>query len=172
MKAHRTDGVSLTFALIFLGVAGWWLFAQLTHLTLPAVGWLIAGGLILVGTLGLVGAIRANRSGRQPATTGAESPATTGPESPAAAGSGSPVASADAHHADPGSADTPLGTLFEQHPGDRFDTPDTLEFDRPVAGPTDRPGADPTDRPVAELDPDRPRPGDAAGARRDDERPR
>ncbi|MDG4789854.1 hypothetical protein O7626_28670 [Micromonospora sp. WMMD1102] len=167
MKAHRTDGVSLTFALIFLGVAGWWLFAQLMHLALPAVGWLIAGGLILVGTLGLVGAIRANRSGRRPATT----PATAGPGSPVATGAGSPAAPADVHPADPGSADTPLGTLFEQDRGDRLDAPHTLEFDRPVADPTDRSGANPTDRPVAELEPDRQHPGDAAGARRDDERP-
>ena len=48
MKPHRTDGVSLIFALIFLAVAGWWLIAQVVDLALPAVGWFVAGGLILL----------------------------------------------------------------------------------------------------------------------------
>lgn len=63
MKAHRTDQVSLVFALIFLAVAGWWLLAQILHLALPAVGWFLAGALILVGALGLFGALRSARSG-------------------------------------------------------------------------------------------------------------
>lgn len=83
MKAHRTDGVSLVFALIFLGVAAWWLFAQLMHLTLPAVGWLLAGALIAVGALGLVGALRANRSGRRKADRTLATPAAE-PLAPAA----------------------------------------------------------------------------------------
>lgn len=62
MKAHRTDGVSLVFALIFLAVAGWWLLAQILDLALPAVGWFVAGALILVGVLGLFGALRSARS--------------------------------------------------------------------------------------------------------------
>lgn len=62
MKAHRTDGVSLTFALIFLALAAWWLLAQLLNLALPAVGWIVALALILVGGLGLIGALRASRS--------------------------------------------------------------------------------------------------------------
>ncbi|MFK3981137.1 hypothetical protein ACI2K4_12250 [Micromonospora sp. NPDC050397] len=62
MKAHRTDGVSLTFALIFLAIAGWWLAAQFLDFALPAVGWMLAGGLILIGVLGLLGALRSGRS--------------------------------------------------------------------------------------------------------------
>ncbi|BCJ64481.1 hypothetical protein [Polymorphospora rubra] len=62
MKAHRTDGVSLTFALIFLGLAGWWLVAQIFHLALPTVGWFLASGLILLGVFGLIGALRSSRA--------------------------------------------------------------------------------------------------------------
>ena len=58
MKAHRTDGVSLTFGLIFLAIVAWWLVAQILHLSLPAVGWFLAGALILVGVFGLLGALR------------------------------------------------------------------------------------------------------------------
>lgn len=67
MKVHPTDKVSLGFALIFLAVAGWWLVAQIVNLELPTLGWLVAGGLILVGVLGLIGALR---SGRGSATAG------------------------------------------------------------------------------------------------------
>lgn len=66
MKPHRTDGVSLTFALIFLSLVGWWLLAQLFNLPLPAVGWFIAGALIFLGVLGLFGALRSGR-GEPPA---------------------------------------------------------------------------------------------------------
>ena len=61
MKAHRTDGVSLSFAIIFLAIVGWWLLAQVVELDLPAVGWFVAGALILLGVLGLFGALRAAR---------------------------------------------------------------------------------------------------------------
>ncbi|WP_234361401.1 phage holin family protein [Plantactinospora sp. BB1] len=133
MKAHRTDGVSLTFAVIFLGVTAWWLFAQLTHVTLPAIGWLVAAGLIGVGALGLVGALRANRSGRQPSTA---------PEAP---DPGSPAAPTGDDLADPGPTDAPLGTLFDRDPLLTPDPTDRLDSD-----PTDRLDSDPTDR----LDPD------------------
>ena len=69
MKAHRTDGVSLSFALIFLAIVGWWLLAQVVDLDLPAVGWFVAGALILLGVLGLFGALRA---ARQPPATPVE----------------------------------------------------------------------------------------------------
>lgn len=78
MKAHRTDGVSLTFALIFLALAAWWLLAQLLHLALPAVGWIVALALILVGGLGLIGALRASRSAAK-VTGPVEPDAATGP---------------------------------------------------------------------------------------------
>ncbi|GAA4688674.1 hypothetical protein [Phytohabitans rumicis] len=61
MKPHRTDGVSLTFALIFLSMATWWFIAQLVDLELPVVGWFVASALILLGALGLIGALRSGR---------------------------------------------------------------------------------------------------------------
>lgn len=67
MRPHRTDGVSLTFALIFLSLVFWWLVAQLFDLPLPAVGWFVAGALILLGALGLLGALRAGRGDPPPA---------------------------------------------------------------------------------------------------------
>jgi hypothetical protein len=66
MKPHRTDGVSLVFGLIFLAVAGWWLVAQTMHLALPAIGWFVAGGLIVFGMLGLLGALRSARTPPSP----------------------------------------------------------------------------------------------------------
>ena len=47
MKPHRTDGVSLSFGLIFLMVAVWWAVSRVVTLHLPAVGWVVAGGLIV-----------------------------------------------------------------------------------------------------------------------------
>ncbi|MFG3687389.1 hypothetical protein [Micromonospora sp. NPDC047740] len=61
MKAHRTDVVSFAFGLVFLGLSVWWLLARILGLTLPPVGWFLAGGLILIGLLGLVGALRSGR---------------------------------------------------------------------------------------------------------------
>jgi hypothetical protein len=64
MKPHRTDGVSLSFGLIFLLIALWWAVSRVVTIHLPAVGWLVAGVLIMFGVIGLLGAIR---SGRAPA---------------------------------------------------------------------------------------------------------
>ena len=61
MKPHRMDGVSLTFGLLFLAVAFWWALSQVITLHLPAVGWIVAGGLIFFGLVGLLGAIRSGR---------------------------------------------------------------------------------------------------------------
>ncbi|GAA4922908.1 phage holin family protein [Actinoplanes utahensis] len=61
MKPHRMDGVSLSFGLIFLTVALWWAISQVITLELPAVGWIVAGGLIFFGVIGLFGAIRSGR---------------------------------------------------------------------------------------------------------------
>ena len=61
MRPHRTDAVSLTFGLLFLGIALWWAVAQLWTVRLPAGGWLVAGALILFGVIGLNGAIRSSR---------------------------------------------------------------------------------------------------------------
>ncbi|MEU4239387.1 phage holin family protein [Actinoplanes sp. NPDC026619] len=61
MKPHRTDGVSLSFGLIFLLVALWWALSRMMTIHLPAVGWMVAGGLIMFGVIGLLGAIRTGR---------------------------------------------------------------------------------------------------------------
>ncbi len=61
MRPHRTDGISLSFGVIFLMVALWWAVSQTVDLHLPALGWLVAGALILFGVIGLLGAIRSGR---------------------------------------------------------------------------------------------------------------
>ncbi|MGC9666690.1 hypothetical protein ACNTMW_09055 [Planosporangium sp. 12N6] len=60
MKAHRTDGLSLTFGLVFLAAVGWWFFGRTVDLALPQLGWLVAAALIVFGVLGLVGALRSD----------------------------------------------------------------------------------------------------------------
>lgn len=82
MKRHRIDGVSLSFGLIFSLIAGWWVIAQYVDVPLPRVGWVVAGGLILVGLLGLVGALRSGRAGTPDGTT----PDSPTPDDAAAAG--------------------------------------------------------------------------------------
>jgi hypothetical protein len=72
MKAHRTDGVSLSFGLIFLAVAVWWAVAQVTTVRLPALGWLAAGALIMFGVVGLLSAIRSGRRAEVTAPVQAE----------------------------------------------------------------------------------------------------
>jgi hypothetical protein len=66
MKPHRMDAVSLTFGLLFLLIAVWWAISQVITLHLPALGWTVAGGLILFGAIGLLGAITSGRR-EQPA---------------------------------------------------------------------------------------------------------
>jgi apolipoprotein N-acyltransferase len=58
MKPHRTDGLSLTFGLIFLGIVIVWLFNAVLDLKIREPGWIVAGALILFGLLGLFGALR------------------------------------------------------------------------------------------------------------------
>ncbi|WP_439957802.1 hypothetical protein [Micromonospora echinofusca] len=81
MKAHRTDGVSLFFGLLFVTLAVWWLLAQLLDLALPAIGWFLAGGLILVGLFGLLGALRSGRHASEPGQPVTAVPAPTDPTS-------------------------------------------------------------------------------------------
>jgi hypothetical protein len=61
MKPHRTDGVSLTFGLIFLGIVIVWLFNVVVDLHIRQPGWIAAGALILFGLIGLLGALRSDR---------------------------------------------------------------------------------------------------------------
>jgi len=58
MKAHPTDGLSLTFGVIFMVIVGWWALAKSVDLSLPNLGWFVAGALIVLGVLGLLGALR------------------------------------------------------------------------------------------------------------------
>ncbi|MET8911233.1 hypothetical protein [Micromonospora sp. NPDC004551] len=75
MKAHRTDIVSFAFGLAFLGLSTWWLLARILGLALPPVGWFLAGALILIGLLGLVGALRSGRHTEpEPAETTVSAP--------------------------------------------------------------------------------------------------
>ncbi|MEV6299371.1 hypothetical protein AB0M02_08205 [Actinoplanes sp. NPDC051861] len=61
MKPHRMDAVSLSFGLLFLAVVFWWAISRVVTLHLPAIGWVVAGGLIFFGMVGLLGAIRSGR---------------------------------------------------------------------------------------------------------------
>jgi hypothetical protein len=64
MKPHRTDGVSLSFGVLFLLGVLWWAVSRVVNIHLPAVGWMVAAGLILFGVIGLLGALRS--AGRRP----------------------------------------------------------------------------------------------------------
>jgi hypothetical protein len=64
MKAHRTDGLSLAFGLIFLAAVGWWFFGRTVDIALLQLGWFVAAALIAFGVLGLVGALRSDRGRR------------------------------------------------------------------------------------------------------------
>jgi hypothetical protein len=72
MRPHRTDGVSLSFGLLFLLVAAWWAVSQVMTVRLPAAGWLVAGALIFFGAIGLLGAIRSGRRAEAPGPVMAE----------------------------------------------------------------------------------------------------
>ncbi len=61
MKRHRLDVTSLIFGGIFLAIVASWLVARSIDVALPAFGWFVSLGLILVGVLGLVGVLRGGR---------------------------------------------------------------------------------------------------------------
>jgi hypothetical protein len=58
MKRHRIDSVSLVFGLLFLAVASGWLFTRSFHVSWNTGSWTIAVGLIIIGVVGLIGALR------------------------------------------------------------------------------------------------------------------
>jgi hypothetical protein len=62
MKAHRTDGVSLVFGILFLIIALWWAVNGFIDIRLSRIGWLVPFGLIGLGLLGLVASLRGDRS--------------------------------------------------------------------------------------------------------------
>ncbi|SCG77702.1 hypothetical protein GA0074704_5505 [Micromonospora siamensis] len=133
MKAHRTDVVSLGFGLVFLALSAWWLLAQLLGLALPPIGWFLAGGLLLVGVLGLVGALRSARP--DPAVPAGEQ---GWPAAPAAAEQVWPTSSAAAEQGWSGGEVPPVD-------------PAAAAWGNPDAG---RPADD--EGPTAELSPERP----------------
>ncbi len=147
MKAHRTDLVSLAFGLVFVALAAWWLLAQLLGLDLPPVGWFLAGGLILIGLLGLVGALRSGRSDRNtdatrptPEETVAvdlgDGPGTDRPGAPDTGGAG--LADPPGTGVSPAPADEwSTGAATDGHPG-------AVE-ERPVSGAGGAPRWSPTD---------------------------
>ncbi|GGK18710.1 hypothetical protein GCM10010124_09140 [Pilimelia terevasa] len=61
MRSHRTDALSLVFALFFLAGAAWWTLGRQLDVRLPAAGWFVAGGVALFGLLGLMAALRRGR---------------------------------------------------------------------------------------------------------------
>jgi hypothetical protein len=66
MKRHRTDGVSLVFGVVFLLVAAWRLLGQTVHIGLGTLAWVVALALILIGGVGLLGALRGrDEAGRE-----------------------------------------------------------------------------------------------------------
>lgn len=66
MKAHRTDGVSLVFGLLFVLMAAWWALDGFARWTIPNIGWLAPAGLIAIGLLGIVASVRSNRRSPEP----------------------------------------------------------------------------------------------------------
>ncbi|MBB5871563.1 hypothetical protein F4553_004942 [Allocatelliglobosispora scoriae] len=61
MKKHSTDVLSLVFGLVFVVIATGWLLRHTISIELPDFGWFVAGGLIVVGLIGLAGALRGSR---------------------------------------------------------------------------------------------------------------
>ena len=79
MRRHATDLVSLIFGLIFVVGAGWWFTVNYLNLTinweLPHLGWFLAGGLIVLGLLGVAASLRREPPAAEPATVVQTTPA-------------------------------------------------------------------------------------------------
>jgi len=112
MKRHSTDLVSVIFGVIFLAIAGWWLLGRYVHLNVPHGGWVLAGALILIGLLGVVGSLRGDRT-REPAyAQPVPAPVDTTTTFPAAAAS---FATADTR-AEANTAETIVSDATAAHP--------------------------------------------------------
>lgn len=61
MNRHATDVLSLVFGVTFLVVAAVWVVAKLFDISWLSVGWLFAGGTVVIGLLGLLSALRPGR---------------------------------------------------------------------------------------------------------------
>ncbi|MCY1137906.1 hypothetical protein OWR29_07845 [Actinoplanes sp. Pm04-4] len=116
MRPHRTDGVSLSFGILFLLVVAWWAVSRVIDVHLPAVGWLVAGGLIVFGVIGLLGALRSARS----ATPPAPAPEPERPAEPELPGDLSPEVHASIVRE---LLDDPGDRFSQQHPGLASDQP-------------------------------------------------
>lgn len=64
MNKHAMDVVSLVAGAVFLAIAGIWLLFTTVDISLPSFGWLAAGALVIVGVLGIAGALRPTPSKR------------------------------------------------------------------------------------------------------------
>ncbi len=81
-QPRRADILSLIFGLLFLAVAGAWTASYYLDLDwridwrLPHLGWLVAGGLVLAGLLGILASLRRDRTEPTTAPTTAPEPPT------------------------------------------------------------------------------------------------
>ena len=66
LNKHHTDGLSLVFGVVFLVAVGWWLVGGEVSVRGTGLGWIVAAVLIVFGVLGLLGALRGDRSRRGP----------------------------------------------------------------------------------------------------------
>ena len=80
MKRHPVDSVSLVFALLFSAAVAWWGVAMLSRdpLNVPAA-WIGAGTLLVIGLVGLVSALRPQRTTVEAPAAWATSAATRPP---------------------------------------------------------------------------------------------
>lgn len=59
MTRRAVDPVSLGTGVLFVGIALVWLVARLTSPSAAVLSWMVAGGLVALGTAGLIGSVRA-----------------------------------------------------------------------------------------------------------------
>lgn len=62
MKTHATDVVALTLGCSFLALVAVWVLVKTVTVDLPSGGWFVAGALIVMGVVGLVAALRPNKT--------------------------------------------------------------------------------------------------------------